>query len=519
MPIIETISTGVPGLDRVLGGGLPTHSFNVIRGDPGAGKTTLAHQIIFANATEQRPALFCTVVGEPPIKMLRYQQQFDFFDPEKVGTAIHFQNLTDEAVNGDLEATLDGIMTEVERLEPALVVVDSFSSMSDATRQDSPWGPHSLQSFVQRLSIEMTRWEATTFLLGEFETGESHPSVFTVADGILSLRHSASTADRRVRKLEVVKLRGAAELPGQHIYRISRRGLRIYTRELSHLPDIDTGEQDTSSRLSTGVEGLDEMMMGGLVPGDSAIVSGPSGTGKSVLGIQFMAAGLEAGESVVVAIFEESARRFLSRIAFMGVDAEEAKAEDRLRILNRRPLDLAVDETLEELRDLVEEIGATRLVIDSISGLEVMASGTDSQRLRESLGRFVLALTDAGVTILMTVESDQHMEVPHFTPHQTSFLTDDLILQRYVEVRGQLETVLSVVKMRRSPHDRTFHRYSITDHGIVLGDALEDLHGILTGVPETTGESSRSQIERNVQDDSKARRDTKAAGTSEGEEE
>lgn len=186
MPNIEVMPTGVPGLDTVLGGGLPIGSFNVVRGGPGAGKTTLAHQILFASATTERPGLFCTLVGEPPVKMLRYQQQFSFFDVGKVGSAIHYMNLHDEVLDGDLDRMFDALVREVERLEPAFVVVDSFSSVTRQSRLER--GPPSprLQSFLQRLSNAMTRWEATSFLLGEFR-GEETPDdpIFTIADGVL----------------------------------------------------------------------------------------------------------------------------------------------------------------------------------------------------------------------------------------------------------------------------------------------------------------------------------------------
>ena len=187
---------------------------------------------------------------------------------------------------------------------------------------------------------------------------------------------------------------------------------------------------------------------------------------------------------MVVAVFEESDRRFRSRARSLGLDLLAAEDDDRLRVVHRRPLDLSVDETFESIRNLVDEIGAKRVVIDSLSGLQVMANGAEADRLRESVARLVLNLTEGGVTVLMTAELNQDVNVLRFTPHETSFLADDVILFRYVEVRGELETVVSVVKMRRSGHRRTFHRYTIDADGLVVGEALANFHGILTGVPE-----------------------------------
>ena len=127
--VIRDLPTGVPGLDEVLGGGIPEFAFNIIAGSPGTGKTTLAQQIIFANATDQRPAIYFTVLGEPPVKMLRYQQQFEFFDVDRVGRDVHFLNLSREVLERDLDAVLDRISNEVERLNPSVVVVDSFRTV------------------------------------------------------------------------------------------------------------------------------------------------------------------------------------------------------------------------------------------------------------------------------------------------------------------------------------------------------------------------------------------------------
>src|SRR5687767_15067735 len=166
---IRRLPTGVPGLDEILGGGLPEYSFNIVAGAPGAGKTTLAHQFMFANATPERPALYFTVLGEPTIKMLRYQQQFAFFDMAKVGSAIHFANLSDEVLGNDLTAVLDAIMAKIEEVSPAIVIVDSFRTLVPAT---SVAGTLSLHEFVQRLAMKLTTWQATTFLLGEYPPSE-----------------------------------------------------------------------------------------------------------------------------------------------------------------------------------------------------------------------------------------------------------------------------------------------------------------------------------------------------------
>ena len=228
VPIVM-LPTGVSGLDEVLGGGLPEYSFNLLVGPPGAGKTTLAQQIIFALASPERPALCFTMVGEPPLKMLRYQQQFAFFDPARVGESIRFIDLTDMVQEQELDAVLAAIVRQVEETNPGLVVVDSFQAVARAAG-GAAGDPMSLQRFVQRLAVHLTSWQATTFLVsGAVDAELRDTPVYTIADVILQL---AQVVDRNsvVRKLQVVKSRGQAPMPCLHTFRIDQRGLRVYPR-------------------------------------------------------------------------------------------------------------------------------------------------------------------------------------------------------------------------------------------------------------------------------------------------
>jgi circadian clock protein KaiC len=474
---LELLPSGVPGLDQVLGGGLPTLSFNLIAGGPGSGKTTLAMQVLFANASAQRPGLYLTLLGETALKMLRYQQQFEFFDLSRVGSDVHFLNLSEEVIGGDLDGVLARIVEEVDRLRPGFVVIDSFRSL---VRSDAGADPaRRLEQFVQRLAFHLTTWEITSFLIGEYEEEELRNPVFTVADGIVWL---SQAVDRNsvVRKLQVVKVRGMDLMPGLHTVRMSTRGVQVFPRIPERADDV---REKADGRLSTGIAGLDEMMGGGIAAGDSLVLAGPTGTGKTTFAMQFVAAGMRAGERAVIAVFEEHPDVYLERAKDFGVDFREAVREDRLRIIYLRPLDLSVDETLEEIRVSVEEMGATRVVIDSISGFEMALAPTFREDFRESLYRLIGALTGLGVTMFSTVEVLDSHDGLQITGYRISFLTDDIISQRYVEIEGELRKVLTVVKMRGSDHSREFRAYEITANGVLLRESLRDYDGIITGAP------------------------------------
>jgi circadian clock protein KaiC len=479
---INCLATGVPGLDDVLGGGLPEFSFNLIAGPPGSGKTTLAHQMMFALATRERPALYLTVLGEPPLKMLRYQQQFDFFDSEAINESIRFINLSEEAVEGDLDQVMQRIVAEVEKHHPAVVVVDSFRSV---VRAGSGAGQprQILQQFVQKLGMLMTSWQATTFLLGEYFTeadteADANP-VLTVADGVIWLRQSMQ-GNSMVRKMEVMKMRGQPTLPGLHAFRIKSSGIEVFA------PARAVGEahaepnlQAVGARLTMGVPHLDDMMGGGLPRGYSMLVAGPSGSGKSILAAAFLAEGVRCGETGVIAVFEQRPNRSRSRRLSDLIDS------GRVGLVDSRAPDLSIAEIVLLLLKEIRRLDASRVVIDSLSAFELAVAPTFQEDFRESLLNLVTALTGAGVAVLMTSELEDRYIDLRFSPYGTAFLTDAIIVQRYIELHSRLRRVMAVVKVRGSAHSDELREYSIDGDGIHIGSALSDQVGLLGGRPTT----------------------------------
>jgi circadian clock protein KaiC len=480
---IRRLPTGVPGLDEILGGGLPEYSFNILAGAPGSGKTTLAHQIMFANASKDQPALYFTVLGEPAVKMLRYQQQFSFFDMSKVDGAIRFVNLSQVVLESDLTAVLEAIVNEVESANAKIVVVDSFRTVVRRAQAQSSAAELELQGFVQRLALHLTTWQATSFLVGEYVEGELRDNpVFTVADGLFWL-YQTIERNSIVRRMQIMKIRGQESVPGLHTFRITGDGLQTFPRTFG-LSKEKEGHVKGARRISTGIPDLDRMLGGGIPEGESLLLAGPSGSGKSTVGMQFIDEGLKRGEPGIVAIFEELPTEHVHRAAMFGIDFEKPRREGKLKLIYLRPLDLSVDETVHEIVLAVQKIGCKRLVIDSLVGFEMALAPAFREDFRESLYRMIAALTRLGVTIISTVEIEEDFNSMDLSKFTVSFLADDIVRMRYVSINGQWRKMIVVVKMRRSTHSIDMHEYQITDQGIEIGEPLRGYRGLTSGIPQ-----------------------------------
>lgn len=300
--------------------------------------------------------------------------------------------------------------------------------------------------------------------------------MFTVADGLIWLRQSVQR-NSAVRKLEIVKMRGQATLPGLHTFRISTAGIQVFPPAYLAKPVDGASVLPVGVRLRIGVAGLDDMMGGGLPRGYSLLIAGPSGSGKSIMASAFLAEGAREGETGVIAAFEDRPNRSRGRVI-----ADLIKS-GRIGVVDTRASDLSVDEIGMLLIAEVDRLKATRVVIDSLSGFELSLAPTFREDFRESMARMVAALASTGVTVLMTSELEDRYDDLRFSPYGTAFLTDAIIVQRYIEVDSRLQRVLGVVKVRASAHSNELRLFHIDGDGIKLGEMLSSYEGLLGGRP------------------------------------
>ncbi|MCY7307284.1 MAG: protein kinase, partial [Rhodoferax sp.] len=400
----------------------------------------------------------------------------------RIGASIRFLNLSDEVATADFEQVLARIKSEVEATSPALVVVDSFRAlMMEAHQQPTMAGD--LQNFTGQLGVQLSAWQATTFLIGEYlsET-ENHP-IFTIADGLLALKQSVHR-NSIVRNIQVLKMRGQATSPGVHTFRITGNGIEVFPSALiaddSSAPAARRTVPPRGQRLTMGVPHLDAMLGGGLPAGYSLLVAGPSGSGKTILATAFLSEGVRLGEPGVMVAFEQTPSQSMSPTI------DNMARAGQIGLINTRSADLSIDEIVHQLITLIHRMKATRVVIDSLSGFELAVAPTFREDFRESLFRMVAALSGLGVTVLMTSELEDRYTDLRFSPYGSAFLTDAIVVQRYVEIDSHLRRVLAVVKLRGSSHSSELRQYGIVDGAIAIGDPVPDIQGLLGGRPQRT---------------------------------
>ncbi|NVJ24417.1 recombinase RecA [Myxococcus sp. AM011] len=474
---LEFETTGDVALDRILGGGIPARSMVVIAGEPGSGKTVLTLQMLFHAARQGKKCLYFTTLSEPALKVIRYMQLFDFFDVELLDKQVIFVDLGG-CVREGAERTLAEIEARVEKHEPDFVAIDSFRAIGELLQHQGVGA----RPFIYDLAVQTASWGATTLLAGEY-TRDEFPvfAEFAVADGIIRLGSERQELTS-VREMEVLKLRGAGYTSGRHFFDISKAGVSFYPRVSTPEDTQVHASADAGVRATMGVEGLDDLLGGGLPGGSATVVQGGTGSGKTLLSLQFLLEGARKGEKGVLFTLEESPDQLRSIARSVGWDLASFEAQGKLVIRYTSPVELSTDRFLYEARKEVRELGATRAVFDSLT---TMSLGVPSdRRYKEMVYAIAKHMRAAGVTLLMTVESEQLLGTATISGHGVSFIADNLIQLRYVEIGNKLERAISVLKARGIKHNSELRSMTVGADGLkVIEGRFRDLRGVLTGLP------------------------------------
>jgi circadian clock protein KaiC len=466
---MERLSTGDAGLDQVLGGGLPVGSLIILAGPPGSGKTILAQQMCFTNATSERKAVYYTTWSEPHDKMVRHLEPFGFFELDALGDRVEFLHLAEQigsnGKNGAFLPAAEEILRRSFETKPVIIVIDSSKALHDVVEPDE------FRRAIYNLASKVAYSNAVLIMVGEY-TAEETPSrpEFAVADGILQLENEArGPVDRRW--LRVLKMRGAEVAAGQHSFRIGDGGFHVFPRlettQPERVPTLDT-------RASFQLEKFDEAIGGGIPRGDSTLVIGPSGVGKTLLALRFLAAGLAQGERCLHISFQESEAQVKEKAFAVGWDWNDL-AEDQLVVRHIPPVELDLDEVGGLIRGELARGDVKRVVVDSLA--ELAFAARETERLPAyiwALGGFVRA---AGGTTIFTNEMAALGRGADLGG--LSFIFNNVFFLRYIEVQSELRRGLNVLKMRQSSHDKGLISFGIDSDGITFGEPIEGLSGML----------------------------------------
>jgi len=476
--------TGIAGLDDILGGGLPSSRLYLVDGAPGTGKTTLALQFLLAGAARGEAGLYVTLSeSREELAQVAMSHGWSLDGIDVVELPVDESEGTGEAytifhpAEVELQVVVDRMFSVVERSGARLVVLDSLSEMRLLARD-----PLRFRRQILALKQFFAARNATVLLLDDKTAPEGDLQLHSLAHGVIVLEHIALEYGAERRRLQVTKLRGRRYQGGYHDFRICTGGLAVYPRIAVRKPSIES----TGRPLLSGSGELDTLLGGGLPSGTSLLVTGPAGTGKSVLATQYACSAASRGEKVLFFLFDERLSTFTLRATGLGMDLNAMRSDGRLTLRQIEPTELSPGEFAHEVVRSVERDGVQMVVIDSINGY--LQSMPEERLLPIQVHELLSYLAARGVTSVLTLVQRGIFGSPVDEAADVSYLADNVVLLRYFEVSGAVRQAVSVVKKRSGNHERTVRECRVAMGGLHVGQPLHEFQGVLTGVPSYVGE-------------------------------
>lgn len=467
----DHVPTGVPGLDAVLKGGLLPKAVYIIQGGPGEGKTIMANQICYSWAARGERSLYVTLLAETHHRLLRHLQNMAFMDNQYAGTSVVYESAFDILRTDGLEGILRYLTRNGKRQNASLIVIDGLFALEENAASE-----RAFREFINDLSIYADVVGCTILLLTNSKRDSGSPE-FTMVDGWLHLG-SDEDKSRTYRYLQVRKFRGSDFIAGRHMSTITSDGYRVFPRL-----EAVTGELESAAmrdkRLSTGADGLDGIIHGGIPYSSTTLLVGPTGIGKTTLGLSFICGSSEAEPGLIFGFYED-AHRLRRRASALGLALGELIDNGTVEVIHHTPTELLQDELAEEILEAVRRRGVRRLFIDGVDAFKQAA--INEQRL----GRFISTLTAIlrceGVTTIFTAELAEI--VGGETGLQfaaVSAIAENIVLLRYAELESRLYRTLAILKMRESDFDPYVYEFCLGAGGFQLAERMKRTEGVVVG--------------------------------------
>ncbi|MFD1569343.1 ATPase domain-containing protein [Halorubrum laminariae] len=473
----DRLSTGVTGLDEVLSGGLIPERSYMVRGRAGSGKTILSLHFLEAGLDAGETGLFINL--EEDVDDLKANAESLGFDTD----AIEFLDLSPSAdvftddqsyevfapEEVEREPLTEQIVEGVREIEPDRVVVDPLTQLRFLLSDDYQFRKQ-VVGFMRFLKEQA----ATVVFTVQNTDALPTDDLEFITDGTIHLG-----AAEYGKTIDVPKFRGAATQSGDHAYRITDAGIEVYP---ALQPGDHTGEYEFE-QISSGVSEIDELLNGGIERGTVSIVSGPTGVGKTTLSTQFMKEAADRGERSVIYLFEETEETFLKRSRAVSIPVDEMIEKGSLQVNEVEALERSPQEFARMVREEVEDRGADIVMVDGIAGYRLTLRGADGIMIQQmhALGRY---LKNMGVTAIFVDETRNITGEFQATVENISYLADNIVFLRHLEVQGEMRKAIGVLKKRTSDFERTIREFRITEHGVTVGEPMSGMRGILSGMPE-----------------------------------
>jgi circadian clock protein KaiC len=478
---IVKVKTGIDGFDEISYGGIPKGRTTLVSGTSGSGKTLFSVQFLYNGITNYNEAGVFVTFEETPMDIIKNvisfnwdisslvkQKKFAFVDasPDEAEKI--------EAGKYDLSAFLERIKNAIKQVGAKRVAIDSLSALF--SRYDDP---NLIRGELYKIAAELKKIGVTTIITGERPEEKGLVARFGIEEFVsdnVVLLHNFIEGERRLRKLEILKFRGTSHDTDEAAMLVGKKGIEIYPRPHPKMP-----RKSSAKKIRTGVQGLDDMGFGGFYESSTTLISGASGTGKTLLGMQFILEGAKNGEKGLLLAFEESPEQLMRNAESFKWPWRKFVNNGTVKLISVYPEDHSPEEYIKIIKNMVEEIKPKRFVLDSLSGLERIYK---PEKFREFVVGLNAYLKNYGVTTYLTNTTKSLLEIKSITETALSTLTDNIIILKYLELGGEMRRIINLLKVRGSDHDKGLREFVIGKNGTNIGESFKGVKGLLAARAE-----------------------------------